>query len=162
MRMKVEDGTAVLRADQAAAARTGVKALMPIDGRPFLDYVLSGLADAGCSEVCLVIGPEHEALRDRYTRGAPPRRLSVTFAIQEKPRGTADAVLSAENFAGDQGFLMVNSDNYYPVTALRALVRLGRPGTVLFTPQELLAFRARDFRRVSRSRSLGPRRTGAY
>ena len=137
MRMKAEDGTAALRADQAAAARTGVKALMPIDGRPFLDYVLSGLADAGCSEVCLVIGPEHEALRDRYTRVAPPRRLSVTFAIQEKPRGTADAVLSAENFAGDQGFLMVNSDNYYPVTALRALVRLGRPGTVLFTPQGL-------------------------
>lgn len=138
-RMRAEDATPALRPDQAAAARTGVKALVPIFGRPFLDYVLSGLADAGCSQICLVIGPEHDALRDRYSRVAPPRRFSVTFAIQEKPRGTADAVLSAEAFAGDQEFLMINSDNYYPVAALRALVRLGRPGTALFTPEGLAA-----------------------
>ena len=138
-RMRAEDATAALQPDQAAAAQTGVKALVPIDGRPFLDYVLSGLADAGCSEICLVIGPEHDGLRDRYTRVAPPRRLRVTFAVQEEPRGTADAVLSAETFAGDQEFLMVNSDNYYPVTALRALVRMGRPGTVLFTAEGLAA-----------------------
>ncbi len=137
--MRAEDDGATLAADQAAVAETGVKALVPIEGRPFLDYVLSGLADAGCSQICLVIGPEHDALRDRYSKVAPPRRLSITFAIQEKPRGTADAVLSAEAFAFDQEFLMINSDNYYPVTALRALVRLGRPGTVLFTPEGLAA-----------------------
>lgn len=138
-RMKAEDKAATLAADQAAVARTGVKALVPIEGRPFLDYVLSGLADAGCSEICIVIGPEHDALRDRYSRVAPPRRFRVAFAIQEKPRGTADAVLSAETFAGDREFLMVNSDNYYPATALRALVGLGRPGAVLFTPEGLAA-----------------------
>lgn len=138
-RMRAEDAALRLAADQDAVAGTGVKALMPIEGRPFLDYVLSGLADAGCSDVCLVIGPEHDVLRDRYTKAAPPRRLSMTFAIQERPRGTADAALSAEAFAGDQEFLMINGDNYYPVTALRALVGLGRPGTVLFTPDGLVA-----------------------
>jgi dTDP-glucose pyrophosphorylase len=138
-RMKAEDRATALGADQAAAARTGVKALVPIGGRPFLEYVLSGLADAGCSEICLVTGPEHHELRDRYTKVARPRRFKVSFAIQEKPRGTADAVLAAEAFAGDQEFLMVNGDNCYPVSALRALVRLGRPGTALFTPEGLAA-----------------------
>lgn len=138
-RMRAEDEAAALRADEAAVARTGVKALVPIDGRPFLDYVLSGLADAGCSDLCLVIGPEHDALRDRYTKVAPPRRFRVAFAVQERPLGTADAVLSAEGFAADQEFLVVNSDNYYPVTALRALVRMGRPGAVLFSPEGLAA-----------------------
>jgi glucose-1-phosphate thymidylyltransferase len=137
--MKAEDEAATLAADQAAVAGTGVKALVPIDGRPFLDYVLSGLADAGCTEVCLVIGPEHAALRDRYSRVIVPRRVRVRYAIQETPRGTGDAVLAASGFVGGDEFLMINSDNYYPVRALRALVAMGHPGTVLFTPEGLAA-----------------------
>ena len=136
-RMKAEDEAARLVADQDAVARTGVKSLMPIGDRPFLDYVLSGLADAGCVEICLVIGPEHDGLRNRYTRIVPPRRFRVAYAVQETARGTGDAVLAAEVFAGDQEFLMVNSDNYYPVSALKALVAMGHPGTVLFTPEGL-------------------------
>jgi glucose-1-phosphate thymidylyltransferase len=138
-RMKAADGAAGLRADQESAADTGVKALVPLDDRPLLDYILSALADAGCSEICLVIGPEHDAIRERYQRLVPPRRFRVAFAIQEKPRGTGNAVLAAEAFAAGDEFLMTNSDNYYPVGVLRALVELGRPGTVLFAPEGLAA-----------------------
>ena len=53
--------------------------------------------------------------------------------------GTGDALLSAEAFAAGDEFLMTNSDNYYPVSALRTLVRMGRPGTVFFTPEGLAA-----------------------
>ena len=63
-RMRQEDPGAGLSQAQKEVARSGIKALIPL-GRPFLDYVLSGLADAGYRRVCLVIGPEHEALR-RY------------------------------------------------------------------------------------------------
>ena len=72
-RMRREDGTTLDRA-QSSVAETGVKAMIPI-GRPFLDYVLSALADAGYEEACLVIGPEHGAVRDYYTVESPPRRL---------------------------------------------------------------------------------------
>jgi dTDP-glucose pyrophosphorylase len=41
--------------------------------------------------------------------------------VQAKPRGTADAVAAAEAFAGDDDFLMINSDNYYPLSAVRSL-----------------------------------------
>ena len=61
-RMRKTDG-ASLRDDQQAVAATGVKALVPID-RPFLDYVLTALADAGYRQICLVVGPEHEVLRE--------------------------------------------------------------------------------------------------
>ena len=79
-RMRREDAAAALGEDQAKVADTGVKAMIPI-GRPFLDYVLSGLADAGLSEVCLVIGPEHGAVRDttaarRRRRGSASRSPS--------------------------------------------------------------------------------------
>ena len=126
-RMKAEDGAAALHADQAAVAGTGVKSLLPLHGRPFLDYILSALAEAGCSEISLVIGPEHHALRDRYTKVVVPRRFGITFATQEQPRGTGDAVLAAEGFAAGEEFLMINGDNYYPVAAIRALVAAGVP-----------------------------------
>lgn len=135
--MKAIDDAATLTQDQAAAADSGVKALVPLEGRPFLDYILSSLADAGCTEICLVIGPEHHQIRDRYTKHAPPVRFRISFAIQEKPLGTGSAVLAAADFVGSDEFLMVNSDNYYPLDVLRTLVDMGRPGTVLFTPEGL-------------------------
>ena len=139
-RMKAADHGAALSADQAAVADTGVKSLVPVfEGRPFLDYILSALADAGCTEICLVIGPEHDLIRDRYARTVPPRRFRIAFAVQEKPRGTGDALLAAAAFAGGEEFLMTNSDNYYPVPVLRALVNMGRPGAVFFTPEGLAA-----------------------
>jgi glucose-1-phosphate thymidylyltransferase len=129
--MRRADAGAAVGEDQARVADTGVKAMIPI-GRPFLDYVLSGLADAGLTEVCLVIGPEHDAVRDYYRGPAALKRVRVSFAVQERPLGTADAVAAASPVVGPRAFLVLNSDNYYPVEAYRALASLGGPGLVAF------------------------------
>jgi glucose-1-phosphate thymidylyltransferase len=130
-RMRRADAGAALADDQARIADSGVKAMIPI-GRPFLDYVLSGLADAGLAEVCLVIGPEHQAVREYYCETARPRRVQISFAVQERPLGTADAVAAAGSAVGERDFLVLNSDNYYPVEAYRALSGLDGPGLVAF------------------------------
>jgi len=135
-RMRRADNTVRLAPDQAAVADTGLKAMIPV-GRPFLDYVLSGLAEAGYSHVCLVIGPEHHAVRQYYAQQTL-RRLSVSYAIQSEPRGTADALLATEPFAGSDEFLVMNSDNYYPVPVLNTLRGLDEPGTVLFDRTSLV------------------------
>lgn len=134
---------------QARAADAGVKGMIPV-GRPFLDFVLSALADAGFREACLVVGPEHDVIRDRYTRQAIPSRIRVAFAIQERPLGTADAVSSAETFAAGEPFLVINSDNYYPVPVLQALCRLEGPGLAGFDRAALVRDGNIDDNRVSR------------
>lgn len=126
-RMRRADDTAHLDEQQAQVAASGVKALIDV-GRPFLDYVLSVLADAGVTELCLVIGPEHDMLRD-YAARVTGGRVTVTTAIQAEPRGTADAVVAARDFAGDQRVIVLNSDNYYPREALTALA--AAPGSAL-------------------------------
>jgi dTDP-glucose pyrophosphorylase len=118
-------------------ADLGMKAMIPV-GRPFLDYVLSGLADAGFSDSCLVVGPEHGAIRDYCAREHTRSRISIHFAIQAVPRGTADALLAAEEFVGGDDFVVMNADNYYPVEVLQALRDLGQPGTVLFEEAALI------------------------
>jgi glucose-1-phosphate thymidylyltransferase len=147
-RMRESDAGADLRPEQARAAEAGLKAMMPLevpDGpggaaapRPFLDYVMDALADAGYQDIGLVIGPEHTSIRDRYTRDEVPRRIRLSWIVQAEPRGTADAVLAAEAWVGDDPFVVVNADNLYPVEVVRALRGLDGPGLLVFEREDLV------------------------
>ena len=140
--------------DQARAAETGAKAMMPIAGplrdaagslvsgsvsRPFLDYSLSALADAGYTDVCLVVAPDHGAMARHYAGPGRPRRLHLDFAVQEAPIGTANAVAAAEAWTGDDPFLVINGDNYYAVPTLASLVGRAGAATALYRAETLLA-----------------------
>ena len=86
------DGT--LDPAQAQAAETGAKAMMPIAvpraggsgaaSRPFLDYSLSALADAGYTDVCLVVAPDHEAIARHYSGPGTPRRLRTSSPFAKR------------------------------------------------------------------------------
>jgi dTDP-glucose pyrophosphorylase len=138
-RMKQAGDEAALNAAQASAAAAGAKGMMPIAGsRPFLDYVLSALADAGCTQVCFVVAPDHAAIRAYYDGEGRPRRLSIAYAIQDVADGTAHAVLSAEDFTGRDPFLVLNSDNLYPAPVLRQLAALAGPGLPAYERDTLI------------------------
>ncbi|AGJ78756.1 nucleotidyltransferase family protein [Cutibacterium avidum] len=126
-----------LTAEQASAAQAGVKAMISLDGRPFLDYVISSLADAGFDQFCLVIGPEHDLIRNYYD-SCEKSRVEITYAIQEQPLGTADAVAAAEDFAGDDRVLVVNSDNFYPEDAVARLREVPASATLGFTKRAMI------------------------
>lgn len=137
-RMRKADASASLDRGQSAAADQGMKGMIPI-GRPFLDYVISALADAGFERVCLVIGPEHDAVVEHYSVKSPPERVAIDFRVQKEALGTADAVIAAEPFCRDEGFIVINSDNYYPVEALRALSEAEPPAIAGFARSTLLS-----------------------
>ena len=146
-RMRRPDGTAALEASQVAAAESGVKGMIPIK-RPFLAYVISALADAGITDVLLVIGPGHDAVRQYFTVEAPPRRVRLRFAVQPAPTGTANAVAVAADALGPIPFLVLNADNYYPVAAFRALAAADSAGVVAFDRDALVRDGNIDVERV--------------
>jgi glucose-1-phosphate thymidylyltransferase len=148
-RMKQDAEAAALTPTQAAAAAAGSKGMMPIGNastapeaggqpRPFLDYVLSALADAGCTDVCMVVAPQHEMIRAYYDGPGRPRRVAIHYAVQQLADGTARAVLAADAFAGRDPFLVLNSDNLYPAPVLRSLVNLGEPGLAGYRRDDLV------------------------
>lgn len=118
-RMRRPRDGAELTPGQRAAAEAGVKAMISV-GRPFLDHVLHALADAGFTDICLVIGPEHDQVRQHYD-SVDKTRVRISYTIQQEPLGTADAYLAAADFAGDERVLVVNSDNHYPSEAVALL-----------------------------------------
>lgn len=152
--------TATLSAAQRAAADAGAKGLMPVAGRPLLDYVLHELAEGGVTDVILVVAPDERALRTRYLEEAPPARLRVRFAEQAKPRGTADALAAARTALaapevprdanGLAHFLMLNADNLYPAASVAALVALDGPGLVAYEAEALIAESGIERERVLR------------
>ena len=143
-RMQAADRDVALTDDQAAAADAGIKAMMPVsadassasalaEARPFLDYSLTALGDAGFTDVCIVLSPEDRAIRDRYTRTAIPTRFRASFATQLEPAGTADALLAAEEFTAGEPFVVINSDNYYPPEVLASVRTATEPTCVGFS-----------------------------
>jgi dTDP-glucose pyrophosphorylase len=147
-RMRRQEEGVELSDQQRAAADSGQKAMIRF-GRPFLDYVLADLADAGYRRVCLVIGPEHTEIRDYYGK-LKTSRLTIEFAIQKEPRGTSDAVAAVEQFGGQDHFIVINSDNLYPLEALKALRELPGAGLALFEQESLIAGGNFTRERVSR------------
>ncbi len=148
--MRRQHSAADLTADQVEAASFGNKAMMPLAfGRPFLDWVLSALADAGVRDACLVIAPDHSGIRNYYS-ALTLTRIRISFVVQHEPRGTADAVLAAEPFAQGDRFLVLNADNYYPAEAFRALISLGDAGLIAFDRESLLAHSNIDPERIAK------------
>jgi len=136
-RMRAEDASVPLTPDQRRAADAGFKAMMPVNGRPFLDYVLSGIADAGIREVALVVAPEHETIR-RYYSSLISSRVALSYVVQPEPLGTANALLAVEQWAAGTPFLTLNGDNLYPLHALEPLASLREPGLPAFDADDLV------------------------
>ena len=140
--------TAVADVEQARAADAGMKAMIPI-GRPFLDYVLSALADAGISDVCLVIGPEHDAIRRYYAEEVRP--VPCSGALRRAAGAAWDGrcrALGAGVHRQRGPFLVLNADNYYPVAAYRALANAGAPSLPGFDRAALVRLGNVDAERI--------------
>jgi glucose-1-phosphate thymidylyltransferase len=137
-RMRVHDPGVTLTSEQQRAADAGLKAMIPVNGRPFLDFLLSALADAGILDVALVVAPAYDEIKRHYTEIAPPTRLALSFVVQDRPLGTADAIRSAEPWTRAAPFLAMNADNLYPVDALRTLASLDEPGLPAFDREDLV------------------------
>jgi glucose-1-phosphate thymidylyltransferase len=137
-RMREADPGAALTPEQARAADAGLKPMIPVNGRPFLDYVLSSLADAGIDEVALVVAPDHEAMRAYYVRESKPERVDLSFVVQAEALGTANAILAVERWTRGEPFLALNADNLYPQGALSDLAALDEPGLPVFDRDDLI------------------------
>ena len=136
-RMRAADPSAALNDAQRRAADAGLKAMMPFGGRPFLDFLLSALADAGIRRAGLVVAPDHSAIRAHYD-DMRPTRIEIDYVVQDEPLGTANAVLAAEGWTGGEPFLSMNADNIYPPAVLRGLGELHESAFAAFRRSDLV------------------------
>ncbi len=109
------------------------KPLVPVAGRPIIEHIVGGLASAGVRDICLVIGylgaQMIEALGDGTRLGA-----RLEYRRQEEFGGTGAAALLAEDFIGDDRFVLGWGDIIIPPGNYRRMVAMyerERPEAVL-------------------------------
>ncbi len=90
---------------------TSAKQLVPVANKPVLFYGIEAMAQAGIEEVGIIIapetGPEIEAAAGDGSRFG----VKISYLLQDEPLGLAHAVLTAERFLGEDGFVMYLGDN---------------------------------------------------
>ncbi|MEX0992735.1 MAG: glucose-1-phosphate thymidylyltransferase [Solirubrobacterales bacterium] len=90
---------------------TSAKQLVPIANKPVLFYGLEAMAEAGISQVGVIIAPETgDAIREAVGDGSE-FGIRITYIEQHEPKGLAHAVLTAEPFLDESPFVMYLGDN---------------------------------------------------
>lgn len=91
------------------------KELLPIGGTPILQHVLRECAHSGIASVLIVVSPEKTAIVDfaRPLAGRAGMPQSIEFAVQQEPRGLADAIRCGASFAAGDPFAVALPDNLF-------------------------------------------------
>ena len=108
------------------------KELLPINGKPGLEYILDECIEAGIKEIIFIISKKKELIKKYFNndklykkiikRKKDKRLLNeykkiqkykkmIKFVYQNKPKGTGDAVLKTKNIIKDKYFLMLLPDD---------------------------------------------------
>lgn len=87
------------------------KQLVPVANKPILFYGLEDLAEAGISEVAIIISPQTGEEVQRVTGDGSRFGLEITYIVQDEPLGLAHALKMALPFADGDDVLMYLGDN---------------------------------------------------
>ena len=115
------------------------KPMLPVEGKPILEHIISGITAQGVREVCLIVGWKAEVIREYFGDGSMPG-IEINYAMQEVQDGTGKAPELAKRFVGDDSFLLTYGDILVRAdTYAQMIARFGEDdfsGLITVTPGE--------------------------
>ncbi len=99
------------------------KQLMPIYDKPMIYYPLSTLMMAGINEVLVITTPEYRTSFSSLLGDGSGLGMSISYAVQDEPRGLAEAFVIGEDFIGNDSVALVLGDNIFHGTGLGSSLR---------------------------------------
>lgn len=85
------------------------KPMAPVAGKPFLDYLIRSIRDAGIQKVLLLVGYRSEVILNHYKHDP-----DISFSVGTEDDLTCKRVIDALDKLEDQ-FMLTYGDNYWPI-----------------------------------------------
>lgn len=89
------------------------KQLLPVYNKPMVYYPLSTLMLAGIRDVLIITTPEDKESFIRLLGDGSSFGISITYAVQPKPEGIAQAFIIGDKFIGNDNVCLVLGDNIF-------------------------------------------------
>lgn len=102
------------------------KQLLPVYDKPMIYFPLSVLMLAGIRDVLVITTPEDQPLFQRLLQDGSRLGMSMSYAVQPKPNGLAEAFLIGREFLGNSPASLVLGDNIFHGAGLSELLRSAR------------------------------------
>ncbi|ECQ0638549.1 TPA: glucose-1-phosphate thymidylyltransferase RfbA [Listeria monocytogenes] len=89
------------------------KQMLPIYDKPMIYYPLLILMLAGIKDILIISTPEDTPRFEQLLADSDQLGINISYAVQEKPEGLAQAFIIAEDFIGDDSVSLILGDNIY-------------------------------------------------
>ena len=87
--------------------------MIPVHGKPLLEYLIDGIKEAGIKEFIIVVGYRKEQIID-YFKDGKTKGISIQYVEQKKLNGTGGALLLCEELIEKEHFFLTWGDILVP------------------------------------------------
>ena len=104
------------------------KPMAPINGKPFLEFVLKYCAHHQLKKVVLSVGYKHESIHNYF--GNKFQDIEISYCVDENPLGTGGAIKAAIKNVSEEHVLILNGDTFFNVNVAEFYTRHAKSNAI--------------------------------